>query len=268
MKYTETKIGRTTYKMQDFDSIHSFNEYLAAAKNNEIWGSGSHSSENGDSRFTGTSSYKEAQELFATGWGAVAAKMSKKVPVQTTNQTANHSKPTFGVVGFQASVPRYLQGIPTNMVSRKTVQQKQKIIVINRDICFSAMTSASTIEAEGIKALQIIQALEHKGFRVKLNLFFLSRRDNEAVAFRVTVKKPEERMSILKVAFPLAHPGMLRRICFKWMETHPTMVTRGYRWGYGEPSGSDIKLLLPKSEFLIPNFVYDIDKLIESMKLE
>lgn len=268
MKYTEQTVNGTKFKLQDFDSIRAFNEYLNAAKPNQVF-QNTQQSKNGNTRFTGTSTYAEAEQLFDKGWVAAAERISKHVKVQADMQTTMRSKATYSVVGGQASVPRYLQGIPTNMIDRKQVPSKQKIIVLNRDITFYADVSKEAIEAQGIKALQIIQALEHKGYRVKLNAYFLSQSDDEAVAFRVCVKKPEERMSLLKVAFPLAHPSMLRRIAFKWMETHPTMQSSSYRWAYGKPAGHLISKVIPKTEYLLPNFIIetDINKLLGTMGL-
>lgn len=268
MKYSEKQVGyREIYRFHEYDSISDFNEYLNKAQPNRHFAGSSLSSQEIDYRFSGTHTYQEAEDLFKTGWNVVAEKLAKKLPIQTANAQTNRTKPTYGVVGSQASVPRYLQGIPTNMIDRKAVQQKQKIIVLNRDISFSASVGKEEIEEEGLKALQIIQLLENKGYRVKLNLFFLSNQDNENIAFRVTVKKPEERLSVLKIAFPLAHPAMLRRITFKWIETHPTMANRGYTFGYGRPEGASIRNLIDKDEYLLPNFIRNVDDYIKGLGL-
>lgn len=267
MRYQEIEVERTTVKEQYFESIADMNEYLSKAIPNRFFQGESLSSQERGSGFSNTSSYQEAEELFAKGWTVFAEKLSKNIPVQTANAMANRSKPSFGVIGSQASVPRFLQGIPTNMVDRKTVQQKQKVIVLNKNIGFSASTNASIIEKEGLKSLQVIQLLENKGYRVKLNMFFITERFPEALAFRVTVKKPDERFSLLKIAFPIAHPAMLRRIGFHWIESHPNMTRREFVAGYGSPAADYLKNLVAKTEYILPNFIDNVEEYVKKLGL-
>ena len=85
-----------------------------------------------------TVDYRQATYLMTHGWDSEAKKMAEKVKMTNTLQTvARSSKPSYGVVGSQASVPRYLQGIPTNMVSRKTVYSKQKVVTITKGISYA-----------------------------------------------------------------------------------------------------------------------------------
>lgn len=254
-------------KFQDFDSIGDFNEYLNKTPTNNIFRGRRDNAKDSDGYFRGTSSYEEAEKLLREGWESGAQRIAKKLPVQTTQQTAMRSKPTYNVVGGQASVPRFLQGIPTNMVDRKQVPVKQKIIVLNRHIVFSGMTSKEVIEQEGIKALQVVQTLENRGYRVKLNLYWITQENNEACALRVCVKKPEERMSILKVAFPLAHPSFMRRMAFLWVEVHPTMTEWAFAGGYGRIIGERFKELVPQTEIDMPNFIIDIDAYVSRLGL-
>lgn len=268
MKYTEKRIDGVTYKMQEFMSIGELTNYLKETPTNEHFkGSSLSSHRRNDYRFFGTNDYQEAHQLLHTGWKAYAEKITKRIPVQTTQAPAQRTKQIYSVVGGQASVPRYLQGIPTNMIDRQRFPSKQKVIVINRDISYAAMVSTHKIEEEGIKALQLIQGLENKGFRVKLNLYWMSKEGNECVAFKVTVKKPEERLSLIKVAFPIAHPSMLRRIGFRWIEVMPTLTNFRFTYGYGVPSGREMKKLVPSTEFMIPNFIENVDEFINKLGL-
>jgi hypothetical protein len=266
-KYIEKKVGKATVKIKDFGSIHEFTDFLDKAPLNEVFANGSLSSRStGDSRWAGTNTYEEAEKLFREGYLAVASRLAKAVPVSTTSAPARRSKPTFSVVGGHASVPRYIQGIPTNMIHREPVVVKNKIIVINRDISFSANTSATAIEEEGIKALAIVKALENKGFRVKLNIFFAGSVKNETIAFRTTIKKPEERLSLSKVAFPLVHPSILRRFGLAFVERFPDLKETGFRYGYGMPDGAKLKeAISDDKEIFLPNFIRDVNKFIESL---
>lgn len=257
--------SNTTVKLQEFDSIHVFMEYLAKNPENNKIMKHERSSQTGSRSFTATQSYTEAEELFQNGWTTFAQKLSKRIPVSTNTAPVTKTRPAYSVVGGQASVPRYIQGIPTNMIDRRPVTQKQKIITINKDISYSAGVDASQIEEEGVKALQIIQGLENRGYRVKLNLCWATTSGSECLAFRVAVKNPGERMSFNKIAFPIAHPSMLRRIGFRWLETHPHMTSGGFSNGYGRPSTESIAAVLDKKEIFLPNFIPNVDKFIEGL---
>ena len=134
---------------------------------------------------------------------------------------------------------------------------------------YSCRTGADQIEKEGIKALQLIQTLEGRGYRVKLNLYFCSRIYQEAQLLKITLKKPEERLSVSKLAFPIVHPSMLRRIGLRVIETNPLLTQRGFIDGYGTPAGHFCKELVEKNEIVIPNFLpEDIEKYINTLALK
>lgn len=268
IKYTEHSRGGSKVKLQEFDSIHEFTDYLDKAPTSAIFKrAGANSSQTGSESFTNSKSYQDAEEIFQNGWTTFAQKLSKRIPITTKTAPATKSRPTYSVVGGQASVPRYIQGIPTNMIDRRQVIQKQKIIVINKDICYSAGVSAREIEEEGVKALQIIQGLEGKGYRVRLNMCWATKNGRETMALRVTVKKPEERLSLNKIAFPIAHPSMLRRIGFKWLETNPYLTNPDFTFGYGRPETHSLQAILDKKEIFLPNFIPDVDKFIDGLGL-
>lgn len=268
-KYSEQKVGRANFKMEEFDSIHDFiteiHKRPLATKTHPGREQSSLEVDNSKKPWAGTKSYDEAQQLMETGWTTVAAKLTKRVPVQTKSGNANKTRPVYSVVGGTCSVPRYLQGIPTSMIDRRQTPMKSKIIVVNKDMSFPAMVSADSIFEEGVKALQIIQGLEGKGYRVKLNMVWAIEDSNEIVALRVVVKRPDDRLSIQKMAFPLAHPAMLRRIGFKWLETCP-FTTKSYH-GYGRPATNELKLALDKKEIFLPREIPDVDKFIENLNL-
>lgn len=268
MKSSVSKLGRIKVKMEDYDSIHEFRTTIDSRPyNSKIPGNRRNSTDkvSGSNPWEGTNTYDEATELLGNGWVQKAKELSKRIPTTSKTMASTKSRPQYSVVGGSCSVPRYIQGIPTNMVDRKQVPMKSKIIVINKDISFPARVSATEIFEEGVKALQIIQGLEGKGYRVKLNMCWAVQDVNEIVAVRMVVKRPEERFSLLKVAFPIAHPAMLRRIGFKWLETHPDL---GESYGgYGIPATDKLKEILDKKEIFLPRQIPDVDKFIEDLKL-
>lgn len=214
-----------------------------------------------------TQSYSEATQLFTQGWDAAAKRMQQKVKMTAGVSTqVKTTRPTYGVVGSQASVPRYLQGIPTNMVSRQITHTKNKVVTITKGITYNYRWSPEAILQESIKALQIIQSMENAGQRVRLNVMFCISAKGKHSMCKVCVKQPEERLNISKAAFPLAHPSMLRRFFLKWMEVDP-FTTFDAGEGYGAPSPLLIKERgMAENEYYIPEQIDNMDELIAQLQ--
>ena len=190
--------------------------------------------------------------MLKNGWDDMAQKLTKKLNV-IKNQIvdAQVQKVLFDVVGFQASVPRYLQGIPTNMVNKKNVPVKQRVITLNKDISYNAAISTEQIIEASVQTLQLIKKIEAQGIRVNLNLIWGSSAGGTKEVAKVRLKSANERLNISKLAFPLVHPSMLRRLCFRYLETAPT-VNSSYVHGYGMPlDGSALKVFC-KGEYVLP----------------
>ena len=269
MRFEETKKGKDVWKHEHFDSIGDLLTYINTAPIARVFnGRTLHSrSKNFGSNWYGTESYEEALGLLQNGWAPEAAKLSEKLPIHTAQSNFNSSRPTHSVVGYQASVPRYLQGIPQNMVTTKTTPKKQKIITIYKGLSYNCGVTSKQIEDEGIKALQIIQNLEGRGYRVKLVTGWVTRVIGEVRVMTLTVKRPEERLSLIKMAFPLIHPSMLRRIGFAWLEHQGHDLKYEFIGGYGRSDWSIFKAEKP-GEIVLPDFIEDIKnfKIEEAIK--
>lgn len=250
----------------EYSSLSEFIADINSLPNNQYFSnrelsSQKKESENGD--WYKTVDYQQATYMMAHGWDSAAEKMAEKVKMTTSIQAvARSSKPSYNVVGSQASVPRYLQGIPTNMVSRKTIYAKQKVVTITKGISYSGWWTAEAILRECIKALQIVQSMENGGQRVRLNVMLASSRDDKHSICKVCIKQPDERLNISKMSFALAHPSMLRRFFFKWIEVDP-FITFDLGSSYGVPSyPSIINKGLAENEYYIPEKIADMDELI------
>jgi len=208
MNYKDTTVGINRFQVQSFNSIYDFTTYLDSSSVSNIFKGATLSSQEKSysDNWNGTQYYNEAQELLAHGWTPEASALSKKIPLGSTMSQASKRTNIYSTVGFQASVPRYLQGVPTNMISSHKTMQKQKVIVLNRSIVFASGWTSHKIESEGIKALQVIKALEGNGFRVKLNVFTIHNVGNDNAVMTICIKKPDEPLNISKIAFPIAHP--------------------------------------------------------------
>lgn len=251
----------------EYSSLSEFISDINSLPNNRFYPN-DHSSERKEregGKFYGTVDYKEATNLLEHGWDSAAKKMATKVKM--TNSVAavsRSSKPAYGVVGSQASVPRYLQGIPTNMISRQTTYSKQKVVIITKGISYAAYWTTGQILEECIKALQIIQAMENAGQRVRLNVMLASTcEDNiNTHVCKVCIKQPDERLNISKMSFALAHPSMLRRFFFKWIEVDP-FAEHNLGYAFGTPASPEIKeKAMDDNEYYIPERISDMNALI------
>ena len=252
MKETTKTYGNNTSYIREFDSLNEFESYITNTPLNETFRWQKLSSTNGSYSFTQTQSYEEATKLLKDGWSSMAQEITKKLNV-IKNQVVNEhvQKILYDVVGFQASVPRYLQGIPTSMVNKKLVPVKQKVITLDKDISYNASIKTEQIIEASVQTLQLIKKIEAQGIRVNLNLIWgVAAGDTKEVA-KVRLKSANERLNISKLSFPLVHPSMLRRLCFRYLEVAPT-VTKPYTWGYGAPlDGSQLKTYC-KDEYVLP----------------
>lgn len=220
---------------QEFNSINEFYKYICDTPFNEAFRWASHASVEASRRFTKTDSFEEAVDLMKNGWTDMAQQMTQKLKATPNMELMHQMQTVIGVAGFQPVVPLYLAGVPTNMVSKQMVPIKQKVINVTKSVDYAGGVSADTIVEESIKAMQIIKKLESQGYRVNLYIALGSFEHSTEIACKVKVKSASEKLNVSKLAFPLAHPSMLRRLFFRWIEVNPN-VTKAFVDSYGAPA--------------------------------
>lgn len=215
-------------------------------------------------KFAGSNSLEESLELLQNGWdkhiGRIESSLSK-----LNLTTKKYTRPEYSMCGYQASVPRYIQGIPTSMVNSKVVMKKQPIVTINKSICYSFGVKIDQIIEESVKALQIVQLIESKGTRVNLNVIFGAYTEKQQIIIKVRIKSVGERLNISKLAFPMVHPSMLRRLMLRKIETYVEIKDKEFADGHG--GAMDSKTLLKSinsNEILIPSFIDEVDDFIKN----
>lgn len=243
----------------EYDSLREFYDYLTKTPFNEAFCWAKHSSVEGDEYFTKTKNFEEATELFKNGWSDMASKLVQKLKViESKTEPTMKPRSTLGVCGYQAVVPLYLQGVPNNMMNKKMVPVKQKVITLNKSIDYHAGVKADQIVEESIKAMQIIKKLEAQGYRCNLNIVLGTSagwgKDAKQFLIKVRIKSANEKLNVSKLAFPLVHPSMLRRLFFRFIEVYPH-VTKNFVHGYGAPATSSELRNIFKGEYLLPNFI-------------
>lgn len=214
--------------------------------------------------FTGTKNFDEAMDLLLHGWEYGTKEIRSRFDVKETS-VSTKQKTVYDVSGFQCSVPRYLQGIPTNMINKKNKTQKNKVITINKMCSYSCNVSAETIKEESVKVLQLVNNLEKQGYRVKLNVLFGCKELNKSI-IKVCIKTSSQKLNIKQTVFPLVHPSMLRRIIFAVLERSEECSYGGFENGYGKPCNyGEYVVAMNNGEYLIPNIlnekqILDVEK--------
>lgn len=254
----------------EFDSLHEFYDYICKTPFNNAFRFSNHQSVSASEKFTKTKSFDEASELFKKGWSDMAGKLVQRLKVEETkSEPTMKAKNTLGVCGYQAIVPLYLQGVPNNMVSKKMVPVKQKVITLNKSIDYNAGVKADEIIEESVKAMMIVKKLEAQGYRCNLNIVLGTSAGfgeyRKSFFIKVRIKSANEKLNVSKLAFPLVHPSMLRRLFLRFIEVYPN-VTKVFTWGYGTPSKAvDLRKVF-KDGYLLPAFVKKDIKNISSLQ--
>lgn len=240
----------------EFDSLNEFYKYITETEVNDIFKNIPLKSDIGSESFTGTSSFAEAINLFKYGWKEEAKILTQKLKaIEKETMVKTKQKPCLSVAGYQAVVPLYLQGVPNNMVNKKMVPVKQKVVTINKSISYAVMTTKEQILEESVKALQMIKKIESQGVRCNLNIVWASAVDDKTLIFKIKIKSANEKLNISKLAFPLVHPSMLRRLAFRFLEVYPG-TTKKFIFGYGMPLSSyDLKKYINEKEYILPRFM-------------
>ena len=203
----------------------------------------------------GSRNLDDAIEICENGWSEKAKRLTTKIKTYTTTSDfTKYQKRFISQAGYQPIVPLYLAGVPNNMINSRFEQKKQKIITITKSIGYRGEVSLRQIEEESIKTLSIVQMLESKGYRVNLNVCNTWNANRNTITLKINIKKASEKLNISKIAFPLTHPSMLRRLIFRFREVTPehddSMIGASL---YDKLS--NIVAIDPKKEIFIPSFM-------------
>lgn len=253
-----------------YDSIQDFEKYINETPLNSVFRWEQLASNQYSRGFNKTESFQEALDLMKYGWEDMAKRLEKTINLESKEVSIKSSRRSyFDVAGFQASVPRYLQGIPTSMVNQKQVPVKQKVLTIVKHIGYLANVTQEEIVENSIKALMIVKKVEALGYRVNLDVISpaITIFGEEEAVVRIRVKSASERMNIAKVAFPLVHPDMLRRMVFRWREVCPEIKSKSWRGNYGSSiyDIAKVKTFLEPHEYYLHNFIDNVDAEVERM---
>ena len=119
------KKQKEDYTIVSFDSLSEVVNFITKTDRTEKY-EYYHNSDDGNFNFRGTKSMQEALDLLKHGWDEGTKQINSVLNSKIALNNGYKNKTIYDVAGYQCSVPRYLQGIPTNMINSKHVVQKQK----------------------------------------------------------------------------------------------------------------------------------------------
>ena len=238
--------------IENFSSINEMLSILNTRENNSIMKYEDSSKTNGYD-FTKTKSYEEAEKLITIGYTDILDEIKMKLKIQASS---NDSKPIQRneKFGYIPNIPNSIMNLPNSMINTKRIPRKINTINLTYAPVSNFGTDKETFVENGIKILNIINNLEKNNIRVKLSIALkCSECGNEITLATVNVKNYQENLNLQKLCFPIAHPSMLRRFGFKWLETTPEITEYGWNRGYGRSlyNKEKIKHLLKNNEIFL-----------------
>lgn len=226
--------------IEEFNDINSLLNTIENRPVNDVFKTKKLSSMNIDeSLWSGTRTYDESVQLFKYGYTDVLEKVKEKLNMPSKN-AENMRIPRNDVVGYLPNVPNAIQGLPNSMINIKFKTGKVKTVDLIYTPVFTGELSPERFIENGVKILNVINNLELNDIRVNLKAACkYSQCEDELTLTTVLIKRYTEHLNLTKLCYPIAHPGFLRRIGFKWLETSPHVKCDWYAGGYGRSIKDD-----------------------------
>lgn len=241
---------------RSFSGISDFVNFVGKSEVNSCFVK-RHSRDDKRKEFYGTSTFKEAMEYFVHGWEEGTEQIKKEM-----KQIVNYKQKKvqcYSIQGHAPCVPRYIIGVPDNMITSKTIYEKNKVIKIYKNIGYSYDVENKIIINESVKTLDIVKKMEASGIRTELYILFYETNRTKTMhsMYSICIKKADQRLNLKQVSFPMIHPAMHRRINFDYIEKMPEFNTHEMSKNYGYPYyGTEYyKELLRKGSYYFPAFI-------------
>ena len=216
-----------------FETVEAFSNWLQTTPQTKM-GSFLNESITNSFRFTGTKSFKFADDLMKFGDKENADKINatiRKIKAQGNgNETRNklYNSPC----GFLPVVPKVLAGDPQNMLAiKKQRYNSTKVLNIVYNITVSGGNKKESLFETAAKVANVIASLEKNGYRVNLYVCFSVKsryNENSKAISIIKIKDSGKYLDTLRIAYPLVNPSFLRRHFFAYLER-----LEGYELGEG-----------------------------------
>lgn len=187
-----------------------------------------------------TNTYSDAMEVLRVGYKDPLEQMKKAILKLGRSEKRTRPRIHESVVGFAPNVPAGLMNLPESMFNREYQSKKSKTLHLTYSFCVLGDVSPNTIIKGGVNFISLVNSLEKQGYRIKIDIAFVTVTNKTAAGFTVNLKEYGQRLNLLKLAFPLVHPSMLRRFAFRWLETVPNLTDTSFIGGYGQTLGVEM----------------------------
>ena len=215
-----------------YETLKAFNDYLNAGTLQPAFYD--HSQTNGE-RFTGTSSYEEAEQKMMRGDSDLQKRIEEAGVAQTRikiQKQVQRRQTYSSVVGAFPNVPAYISGAPNSMIAQRLIKTKKKVLNIGYSMTAHGGVDKDNIIKSSANIVSAIMNIEATGVRVNLFTLFCAKKKSNLIGLSLKVKDASRKIDTLRMAYPLAHSSFLRRQCFRWEEVTKN-VPSCYADGYG-----------------------------------
>jgi hypothetical protein len=222
----------------EFDSV---DELLSFVRETPVqWKNAPYvSSKNPPDDWSGNVTFDGAVDLGYKGWPEGRAKIVKTLDAAAyLQQNAVRPSINFDVAGAYPIVPLAVAGDPASMVDLGDVSsQARPIVRIWLNVGASAGVHEKHIINRGTAILSHIDRLENEGKSVELTLVWTAFTDRgggdgKGLITKIVVKRAGEPLEIDRLAFVLGHPGFMRRVLFRLLETTPDLQVLSGSYGF------------------------------------
>ena len=197
---------------QDFANVRALADMAAAHPRREY----------SDPEWSGCATLSEATDLAFSGWSEPRSDVlaiAGDILAQVKQSVRPMYQPYHDVSGAFVDVGAYLQGVPECMVDfvPEDTSLHSKVVTILYSCSVTAENSADSIRRRGavIGALvEILAQLQHSTIIYAERSTADEVKQRAILSQRIMVKDAGDRMDIDAFMFAIAHPAMLRHLCF------------------------------------------------------
>lgn len=234
------------YKRQleplDNREFGSWHEFVESATDETLVGwKGPRSSREVDSSrygmpWHGTNTWEECVMMATrTGWPEGLKMLEDSLAVVRPRPEPYRSI-EMSVAGAFPMVPNYCAGDPECMVidPGSDMRHSRPVIRIDFNNWTHSGVKPEDMMLRGAAVVSLAETLERHGYSTELRIVGNSRAGETDFRYSIVFKRAGEPMDLDRAAFAIAHPAVMRRLCFAILEQHRE-AEPSYRGSYGYP---------------------------------
>lgn len=234
-----------------WSSPEAFARYIESKGKNAAWHKGGW--EHGED-WSGTKDMDTALKMVREGWregGEQVERLRERIEANSPQSTRLIK---YGIAGTNPSVPRAVAGNLFNMrVPDLTRSRKRPVITLVSNMAANCGVDARQITNRAAAVAAIVDKIESSGYSVEVistattkgSEFSWSGTSDPSYtsAVSVVVKRSDQPVDTIRLAYGLGHASMFRRLVFADWGTEPSAER-----GLGRGLGSHMEMLVPKDD--------------------